>query len=48
MHRKMVRDDEAELMKNGFSGDFQYYPQTELPADSVYYTCNDVIQQSDF
>lgn len=48
MHRKMVKDVLAELIKSSFSGEFQYYPQTELPADFVYYTYNDVIQQSDF
>lgn len=43
MHRKIVKDVLAELIESGFSGDFQYYPQTELPADFVYYTYNDVI-----
>lgn len=40
MCRKMVKDALAELTKNGFSEDFQYYPQTEVPADMVYYTYN--------
>lgn len=43
----MVKDVLAELIKSAFSGDFQHY-QTELLTDFVYYTYNDVIQQSNF
>lgn len=48
MHRKTVKKVLAEQIKSGFSGDFQCYPQNELPDDFGCHIFNDAIQQSDF